>query len=312
MGTPGSEQATAFCLNDLRVFDEAHLREVIAPISGAVPPAVAGCAFAEDRPEARECFGDLLARIERALSPVDRAAFVRAQQQVTPPEKREAACQTVLEQLFWDLTYWKTPLDYERLTAGEQVHLGALEFARLDGAVVLDAGAGTGRVTLPVARRARRVYAMEPAPPLLRLLESKLAMAGLHNVDLLRGVFRRVPLPDDSVDAVVACSAFGREESRGGERGLDELLRVTRPGGRIVVMWPGDPDWFIGHGFHYTALPGNLVITFPTMEEAWSVASRFYGPAALTALSSSHVPELPYSVLGVKPPRDLCWLTVQK
>jgi SAM-dependent methyltransferase len=312
VGTSGSEPATTFCLGDLRVFDQAYLREVIAPISGAVPPAVAGSAFAGDRTEARECFGDLIERIGRALSPVDRAAFVEAQQRVTPPEKQEAACRTVLEQLFWDLTYWKTPLEYERLTAGEQVHLGALDYARMDGAVVLDAGAGTGRVTLPIARRARRVYAMDPAPPLLQILENKLAAAGLRNVDLLRGVFRRVPLPDDSMDAVVTCSAFGPEESRGGERGLDELQRITRPGGRIVVMWPGDPDWFIGHGFHYTSLPGRLSITFATMEDACSVANRFYGPAALAALSASQRPELPFSVLGVRPPRDLCWLTVQK
>jgi SAM-dependent methyltransferase len=312
MGAPGSAPATAFDLGDLRVFDQAHLREVIAPISGAVPPAVAGRAFAVDGPEAQECFGDLIARIEAALPPVDRAAFVEARQQVTAPEQKEAACRAVLEQLFWDLTYWKTPLEYERLTAGEQVHLGALEFARADGAVVLDAGAGTGRVTLPLARRARRVYAMEPAPPLLAVLENKLAAAGLHNVDLERGVFRRVPLPDDSVDAVVACSAFGPEESRGGERGLDELQRVTRPGGRIVVMWPDDPYWFIRHGFKYTSLPGRLTITFPSMEEACSVVSRFYGPAALAALAVSHRPELPFSALGVRPPRDLCWLTVKK
>src|SRR5262249_33871940 len=157
--------------------------------------------FAEDWSDAPECFGDLIARIGRSLDPVDRAAFEQARQQATTPEKQAAACRFVLEQLFWELTYWKTPLEYERLTAGEQVHLGALDFARGDGAVGLDAGAGTGRVTLPIARRARRVYAMDPAPPLLRLLEHKVAAEGLHNVDLLRGVFRRIPLSDDSVDA---------------------------------------------------------------------------------------------------------------
>lgn len=43
-----------------------------------------------------------------------------------------------------------------------------------------------------------------------------LTEAGLRNVELLRGAFRHVPLPDNSVDAVVACSAFGPDEARGG------------------------------------------------------------------------------------------------
>jgi ubiquinone/menaquinone biosynthesis C-methylase UbiE len=192
------------------------------------------------------------------------------------------------------------------------VHLGALDFARVNGAVVLDAGAGTGRATLPLARRARRVYAMDPAPPLLRLLEGKLAGAGVRNVELLRGVFRRVPLPDDSVDAVVSCSAFGPLEARGGQCGLNELQRVTRPGGRIVIMWPEDPAWFVCHGFHYATLPGHLSITFPTLETALAVAQRFYGAAAIQHLATTGRPELPFHVLGVKAPRDLCWLTVRK
>lgn len=308
----GMHTATAFTLGDLAVFDATHLCQVISQASGAVHPALAGRAFARDHSPQQLPLAELAHRIERALPPGDRAAFVQARAQPTDAAERNAARRAVLDQLFWELTYWKTPDEYERLTAGERVHLGALDFARVDGAVVLDAGAGTGRITLPLARRARLVYALDPAPPMLRLLERKLATAGLRNVVPLRGTFERVPLPDDSVDAVIACSAFGSEEARGGRRGLDELRRVTRPGGRIVIVWPANPDWLMRQGFRYEVLPGHLTNTFLTMEDAWAVATRFYGPVAARHLEATGRPELPFQVLGVKAPRDLCWQTVRK
>ncbi len=303
---------TAFTLGDLAAFDEAHLREVIANVSGAVSPALTGRAFGMCDPQEHSDLSRLAERIEHALAPDSRAAFARSRQQVTGCDDRDAARHSVVEQLFWELVYWKTPVDYERLTSGEKVHLGALDVARVDGAVVLDAGAGAGRITLPLARRACKVYAMDAAPPLLHLLESKCAGADLRNVELIRGLFRRVSLPDDSVDSVIACSAFGMQEARGGERGLDELQRVTRPGGRIVIVWPEDPAWFVRHGFHYTRLAGSLTITFPTLEEAYVVAARFYCHAAIRHLDATHRPEVPFHVLGIKEPRDLCWLTVRK
>ena len=42
------ETAAAFSLADLAIFDEAHLREMIASVPGAVAPAAAGRAFAAD------------------------------------------------------------------------------------------------------------------------------------------------------------------------------------------------------------------------------------------------------------------------
>jgi SAM-dependent methyltransferase len=304
--------SAAFTLGDLAAFDEAHLREVIANVSGAVSPALAGRAFGMCDPQEHSKLHGLAERIEYALTPDSRATFAQSRQQVSGCDERDAARHSVLEHLFWDLVYWKTPTDYERLTSGEQVHLGALDVARVDNAVVLDAGAGTGRMTLPLARRARKVFAMDAAPPLLHLLESKCAGANLRNVELIRGLFRRVSLPDDSVDGVIACSAFGTQEAHGGVRGLDELQRVTRPGGRIVIVWPEDPAWFVRNGFHYTRLAGNLTITFPTLDDAYAVAARFYCQAAIHYLDATHRPEMPFHVLGIKEPRDLCWLTVRK
>lgn len=304
------EASAAFTLGDLAVFDEAHLRLIISDASGAAAPALVGRAFAGAALEAP--LGALAERIERALPPANRAIFARARAEAVTADERDAARRATLDCLFWDLTYWKTPEDYDRLTAGEQVHLGALDVARVDGAVVLDAGAGAGRVTLPLARRARLVYAMDPAPPLLALLERKLADTHLRNVELVRGTFGCIPLPDASVDAVVACSAFETHEAHGGECGLAELRRVIRPGGRIVMMWPTDPAWFIQRGFSYVILPGDLTITFPTLENARQIAARFYGADAMRYLDATRRPELPFHIIGVKAPRDLCWLTVGK
>lgn len=307
-----SNELAAFSLDDLAAFDDTHLRHVISTASGAESPTQAGCAFATNAPQERASLGRLAERIERALPPGDRAAFGYARQWTATAEERDSSRRALLDRLFWELTYWRTPDEYERLTAGEQIHLGALDFARADGAVALDAGAGTGRVTLPLARRARKVYAMDPSLPLLNILDGKLTRAGLRNVEPLRGVFRRVPLPDDSVDAVVSCSAFGVQEARGGECGLDEFMRVTRPGGRILIIWPEDPAWFVRHGFQYTTLPGHLRITFPSLEDALAVARRFYGAAAIHHLETTRRPELPFDALNVKAPRYFCWLTVQK
>jgi SAM-dependent methyltransferase len=308
---------TTFAMADLDVFDDTHLREIIAPISGAVDPKAAGRALAsagsDDRRD-RAKLERLAARIERALPPDERCKFARARlgDGGTPAACVEAR-RAVLDQLYWDLTYWKMPQEYERLTMGEPIHPGTLGVARVDRAVVLDAGAGTGRVTLPLARRASHVYAMDSAPPTLRLLEAKILDRHVDNVELLRGTFASVPLPDNSVDAVIACSAFGPLEAHGGEAGLEELRRVTRPGGRIVIIWPEDITWFSSHCFQRADFPaGRLTISFPTLEDGLCAARRFYAPSVVQYLERTGIPELPFSVLGVDEPRTCCWMTVRK
>src|SRR5437764_7393640 len=90
----------------------------------------------------------------------------------------EAARRCVLDSLFWELTYWKTPELYDELTEGEQLHPGIFQRLQPDihESTVLDVGAGSGRGSFECLRYgAKRVYAVEPSPALLRILDRKRA-----------------------------------------------------------------------------------------------------------------------------------------
>ncbi len=212
--------------------------------------------------------------------------------------------------LAWDLLYWNEPDLYDRLTEGEPLHPGLLEDLPLDGATLLDVGAGTGRLTLVCAARAARVYALEPADPLRDLLSRKLEERGLSSVIVLAAWCHSIPLPDSAVDLVVSAAAFGANPARGGDAGLQELRRVTRPGGRIAILWPDDPQWFLDRGFQYHAIGGPMEVRFRDLATAESCAQIFYPPVVLEHLRRTGRPIVPFELIGVNAPRDICTFAV--
>ena len=107
-----------------------------------------------------------------------RSRFMQELRRPVSPCELEEARKRVLNALFWELTYWKTPDLYEELTEGEQLHPGIFQSLETDvhGKVVLNVGAGSGRATFECLRHeARLIYAVEPSPGLLRILQQKLA-----------------------------------------------------------------------------------------------------------------------------------------
>jgi len=101
---------------------------------------------------------------------------------------------------------------------------------------VLDVCCGTGDLARALlARRGRRVIACDFSPPMLARARTKLGRAlRAGRASVLEADALRLPLADGSVDA--AASAFGLRNLEDPARGLAEMVRVVRPGGRVVVL----------------------------------------------------------------------------
>ena len=304
-----------FQMADLEVFDDQTLQRILTAESfGLTVPRLAH-SLKESSPEQVQ-------RVSRNLSRPQRSLFVHELEHSLSSGEIEDARRQVLDSLFWELTYWKTPGLYEQLTEGEQLHPGIFQQLEGDirGKVVLDVGAGSGRATFECLRYgAGKVYAVEPSPGLLHMLQQKMAQQpGSQTIVALPGRFDALPLADDSVDVALSCSAFTTMPEQGGEPGLVELQRVTRDGGIVVLIWPRteDRDWLQARGFHYVALPvqQEMQVRFRSLGSAIQCARRFYAHngAVLHYLLTRKRAEVPFSVIGVNPPCDYCWLKVTK
>jgi ubiquinone/menaquinone biosynthesis C-methylase UbiE len=97
------------------------------------------------------------------------------------------------------------------------------------GRTVIDLAAGTGKLTVGLARTRARVVAVEPSAGMLARLR-----AALPGVEALEGTAEAIPLPDASADAVTVAQAFHWFAT---EEALAEIQRVLNPGGRLALVW---------------------------------------------------------------------------
>ena len=95
--------------------------------------------------------------------------------------------------------------------------------------VVVDLGAGTGKLTGSLLTRAPNVVAIEPDPVMLGVLQR------VHpTVDARLAGADALPLPDRSVDAVLVAQAWHWFPH---ELAAAEVRRVLRPGGWLGLVW---------------------------------------------------------------------------
>ncbi len=154
------------------------------------------------------------------------------------PEAIRAAEVYILRQLNDIILYVVEPARYDEqpFLGWDDAELTALvDFA---GQTVIDVGAGAGRLAfVAAARGAEAVVAVEPVARLRRYILEKARARGLDNVFAVDGLLEAIQLPNALADVTLGGHVFGEYL----EDEYAELMRVTRPGG-MIILCPGNND----------------------------------------------------------------------
>ncbi|MCA9885911.1 MAG: methyltransferase domain-containing protein [Anaerolineae bacterium] len=143
--------------------------------------------------------------------------------------------------------YAKKASEYERMVSREDYHgnlFAALnELHHLSGATAVDIGTGTGRLTRLLSFQVAQVIGLDIAPAMLLEAREQMLQSGMNNWSLANADNIALPLATNCADFATEGWSFGHSvgwfpdewHDKIGAM-LDEMRRIVRPGGTIVLL----------------------------------------------------------------------------
>jgi demethylmenaquinone methyltransferase/2-methoxy-6-polyprenyl-1,4-benzoquinol methylase len=126
-----------------------------------------------------------------------------------------------------------------------------------NGNRALDLCCGTGDIALALAQHGAETIGLDFSEKMLEVAEARRqkirnSQFAIRNLKFLQGDAQQLPFPDNFFDIVTV--GYGLRNLTSWERGLDEMFRVAKPGGRIVVLEFGKPPNFLWRALYFTHL----------------------------------------------------------
>ncbi len=162
---------------------------------------------------------------------------------------------------------------YDRLVSREDYQhqlLPALQHTTpLEGKVVVESGAGTGRLTCLLAPWVKSIRAFDASPHMLAVANDRLKATGLHNWSTEVADHRSLPVGEESADVAIAgwsiCYLLDdplADWRREVGKALSEMKRVLRLGGVAILVETQ------GTGFETPHPPEHLTNYFRFLDES--------------------------------------------
>ena len=143
-------------------------------------------------------------------------------------------CQKVLWEIGEMIVYSKCPKLFDSNTQLPWQLKEILPVTELSGKTIVDAGAGTGRISFLVAELAKTVFAVEPNSSMRQFIREKTHDQKLGNkVFTMDGFLHQLPFTDNSIDILISSNAIGWHL----EQELAEIERVLKPNGKAIHLF---------------------------------------------------------------------------
>lgn len=149
--------------------------------------------------------------------------------------------------------------------------------------VIADLGAGNGYFTVPFAKAAKHVYAVDIEPKMLSLLEDYADEEDVSNIEYVVSDLEDIKMGNGQANIVFV--AFVIHEVEQMRKVLDEFKRILIPGGKLVLLeWKPDDNPDMGPPSHERIAPDALQ---EILNQNGFSASLFYENEKMYGLSAT-------------------------
>lgn len=136
----------------------------------------------------------------------------------------------------------------------------AINSVDINNKVIADFGAGTGFISLEIAKKANIVFSVDSSKNMLGELYRAAKDSNLNNIYPINGEVEDLPLFDDSIDLIFMNMALHHVENP--DKAIKEIYRILKPGGKVIItdvlehngQWARAEMFDVWLGFNYDQL----------------------------------------------------------